>query len=137
MTRNDVILVVDGREQGLILFHQILRSHGYDVVLAASADEGLAQARRHRPDLVLMDPELSGGDGVSLTQRLREDPLTAATPLAALATEDRLLDGSLREAGFCAVVARRLPLRALLDAVRGCLDASPRGGPSTATARSA
>lgn len=126
MSRTDVILVVDGREQGLILFHQILRHHGYDVVLAATADEALAQARKHRPALVLMDPELSVADGVPLARRLREDPLTGATALAALATDARVLDGPLREAGFCAVVATRLPLRVLLDAVRACLDGSAR-----------
>lgn len=123
MSRNDVILVVDGREQGLILFHQILRHHGYDVVLAATADEAMAQARRHHPDLVLMDPELSVADGAPLSRRLREDPLTGATPLAALAP-GRVLDGPLLDAGFCAVVSTRLPLRALLDAVRACLDGS-------------
>lgn len=127
MNQRQLILVVDGREESLILFHQILQHSGYDVVLAASAPEGLAQARKHRPDLILMDPALTDSAGDELVEQLRSHPETAATPIAALGTDPGPFDGALRDARFCGIVSNRSPLRILLAAVRRCLEATGAG----------
>jgi|SRR5690606_33106017 len=124
MHAQKLILVVDRREESLILFHQILRRHGYDVVLAASPEEALEQSRRHRPDLILMDPGVAGDAAAALAGRLREDAHAGAVPIAALSAEATGLERSLREAGFCAVVPRRTTLRRLLESVRRCLEGS-------------
>lgn len=121
MSQMKLILVADGREESLILFHQVLTRSGYDVVLAATPEEALAQARRHRPDLILADPDLADGGGAELARRLREDPEGSGAPIVAI-SETGGPDRALREAGFCGAVARRIPLRALLDAIRRCLD---------------
>lgn len=123
MSQQKLILVAAGREESLILFHQVLTRSGYDVVLAATAEEGLAQARRHRPDLVLVEPGLAGEDGVGLARALKLDADTAGAPIVALSEADGL-DRALREAGFCGAVAQRLPLPALLAAIRRCLEAA-------------
>lgn len=124
MSQQKLILVVDSREESLILFHQVLHRSGYDVVLAASAREGLDQARRHHPDLILMDPALASDEGAALVGELRSDPATERIPIAALAAASPQLDHALRAAGFCGVVSNRSPLRTLLGAVRHCLEAT-------------
>lgn len=123
-----LILVAASREETLILFHQVLGRAGYDVVLAATAEEALAQARRHRPDLILVEPDLAGGEARELALRLKADPDTARVPLAAI-SEGAEPEHALREAGFCGAVAQRDPLRALLEAVRRCLDGAAGAGP--------
>jgi|SRR5690606_14192844 len=68
------VLVVDDNPANVKLITFILASHGYVVRTAADADEALGQLERQRPDLILMDVQLPGMDGLTLTQKLRQDP---------------------------------------------------------------
>jgi len=128
MAKKKLILVADQREDSLILFHQVLRRFGYDVVLASSAQETLDQARRHRPDLVLLDL------GMAAARLLRSDPTTSRTPLIAVSAEAEPADDGLRAEGFCGVVTRQTKLDALLSAVRACLGGAETGLPAAARA---
>ena len=73
---------------------------GYAILEAARGDEALALARRERPDLVLLDVQLPGLDGLSVARALAADPATAALPVVicsgagpAAAAAARRLDG--------------------------------------------
>ena len=79
-----VILVVEDDEHEQEIYGRVLWYNGFDVVFAGDATEGLELARRHRPDLALLDLMLPGVDGLTLCATLRRDPATRAIPILAL-----------------------------------------------------
>ena len=62
----------------------MLQLDGFQVDAAGSATEVLQQLGIRTPDLILMDVQLPGQDGLSLTRQLKADPATAAIPIVAL-----------------------------------------------------
>lgn len=73
------ILLIDDDSSILTIFGIALEMEGYAVVTASSGEEGLTQARLHRPDLILSDVNMPGGDGCTLLDRLRREPTLEAT----------------------------------------------------------
>lgn len=65
------ILVVDDEKNVRILYRQELSDEGYDVVLAASADEALTQVEKHQPDLITLDIKMPGKSGLAVLRELR------------------------------------------------------------------
>jgi two-component system cell cycle response regulator DivK len=92
------ILVVEDTPANLALACKLLRSADHEVLTAATALTGLALAREHLPDLVLMDIGLPGMDGWEALANLRMDPRTARmrivafTAHAMVGDERRVLD---------------------------------------------
>lgn len=78
------ILVVDDNPANLLLTKTLLRASGYLVQEAADAEEALQSVRQTVPDLILMDIQLPGQDGLSATRRLKADPATASIRVVAL-----------------------------------------------------
>jgi len=76
-----LILVVEDEEPIRRFLRATLESHGYRVKEAATANEGLLQARTQRPDLILLDLGLPDGDGIDITRRIRSD---SAVPIVVL-----------------------------------------------------
>ena len=70
------ILIVDDNAVNLKLTRVLLIGEGYDVRTAADAEEALATVATFVPDLILMDIQLPGMDGLTLTRRLKADPTT-------------------------------------------------------------
>jgi two-component system cell cycle response regulator DivK len=62
----------------------LLQNAGHAVSCATDAETGVARARDELPDLILMDIQLPGMDGLAATELLKRDPLTAAIPVIAL-----------------------------------------------------
>jgi two-component system, cell cycle response regulator DivK len=93
VTGGQVILIVEDNARNLKLARDILNHVGYRTLEAENAEDGLVLARVQQPDLVLMDVQLPGMDGVEALGRLRTDPLTADIPVVALTafamTDDR------------------------------------------------
>jgi two-component system, cell cycle response regulator DivK len=79
-----VILIIEDNPRNLKLARDLLDHAGYRTLEATSAEDGLALARAHRPDLVLMDVQLPGMDGVQALERLRADPATNGIPVVAV-----------------------------------------------------
>lgn len=71
------ILVVDDNLTNLKLVTYLVKANGYDVDTAADAEAALIAIASKRPDLILMDVQLPGIDGLELTRRLKTDPNTA------------------------------------------------------------
>jgi two-component system cell cycle response regulator DivK len=92
------ILVVEDTPANLALAHKLLRADNHDVLEAATAHAGLALARQHVPDLVLMDIGLPDMDGWEALTIIRQDPRTAGlrviafTAHAMVGDEERALD---------------------------------------------
>jgi CheY-like chemotaxis protein len=68
------ILIVDDNPQNLKLARVLLSGEGYDVRTAPDAEDALAALSSFHPDLILMDLQLPGMDGLDLTRRLKSDP---------------------------------------------------------------
>jgi len=78
------ILVVEDNETNRKLFTTILQIEHYEVLEAEDAVRGLELGREHRPDLILMDVQLPGMDGLTATRKLKEDPDLKGIPVLAL-----------------------------------------------------
>ena len=78
------ILYIEDNLENRTLAQRILMASGYEVVVAASGAEGLALAARERPTLILVDINMPGIDGYTVTSQLREMPHLARVPIIAL-----------------------------------------------------
>ena len=78
------VLVVEDNALNLKLVRDVLGHAGYRVLEAGDAERGIALAREEGPDLILMDIQLPGIDGVEALGRLRADAATAGIPVVAL-----------------------------------------------------
>jgi two-component system cell cycle response regulator DivK len=127
MTGNRV-LVVEDNERNLKLVRAVLEHAGFEVREAGTTDAALVEAVAHRPDLVLMDLQLPGQDGVAGLAALRAHPDTHDVPVVALTAlampEDR---ERVREAGFDGYWEKPISVRDLPDQVRTVIT---RGRPS-------
>ena len=72
----ETLLIVDDNETNLKLARVLLSADGYQVRTALDAQSAMASIREVRPALILMDIQLPGMDGLTLTRQLKKDPLT-------------------------------------------------------------
>jgi CheY-like chemotaxis protein len=70
------VLIVDDNAVNLNLVAYLVQASGYEVETAGDAEAALAAIAARRPDLILMDLQLPGVDGLELTRRLKSDPET-------------------------------------------------------------
>ena len=78
------ILLVEDNEVNRRLAGFLLRSQGYHVREAASASAAFEMLETDRPDLIVMDIQLPGMDGLEITRQLKQQPATAAIPVIAV-----------------------------------------------------
>jgi CheY-like chemotaxis protein len=96
-----LILIVEDNPANLLLARSVLQRSGYRTVDTSSAEEAWAWLRTARPDLILMDVQLPGQDGLSLTRQLKADPLTADIPIVALTAHAMATDAERALAAGC------------------------------------
>jgi CheY-like chemotaxis protein len=117
----ELILIIEDHEKNLKLVRDLLQVKGYQTLEAATAELGIELARRHTPQLILMDIQLPGMDGVTALGQLKSDPTTAHIPVIALTAfalhEDR---ERFRSAGFDSYLVKPFNIHELLKAVRDC-----------------
>ena len=78
------VLIVEDNELNMKLFHDLLEAHGYSTIGTRNGIEALDLARKHRPDLVLMDIQLPEVSGLEVTKWLKDDPQLKAIPVVAV-----------------------------------------------------
>ena len=125
---DDLILIVEDNVKNLKLARDVLQFNGFRTLEATTAEAGIVLARTQRPDLILMDIQLPGVDGVSALDQLRSDPRTALIPVMAL-TAYAMKDDQQRflKAGFDGCVLKPISVRELPTQIRACLN-TPRPG---------
>jgi CheY-like chemotaxis protein len=108
------ILIVEDNSMNMELARDVLEANGYRVRCAGSAGEALDALKESLPDLILMDVQLPGLDGLELTRTLKQDPRTtnimivALTAYAMKGDRERILD-----AGCCGYISKPINTRAL------------------------
>ena len=113
------VLVIEDNRMNLELACDLLRAYGHEVLQAASALEALALIERTVPDLVLMDIQLPGLDGLALTRNLKENPRTKEVPIIAVTAYAMMGDKEkVLQAGCDGYVAKPFSPRQLLAKVR-------------------
>jgi CheY-like chemotaxis protein len=78
------ILLVEDNEVNRRLAEFLLRSQGYEVLEAATAEAAFEILATERPDLIVMDIQLPDMDGLEATRRLKEDPVLRDIPVVAV-----------------------------------------------------
>ncbi len=118
-----LILIIEDNDKNLKLVRDVLQVKGYATIEAGNAEDGLVLARERKPDLILMDIQLPGMNGIEALGVLRADPGTAAIPVVAVTASVMAQDRSkITEAGFDAYVGKPINLKEFLDTVRRMLE---------------
>lgn len=121
------ILVVDDNDWNLELVRDLLVGHGYSVRVAVDANDAIAVLHDFRPRLILMDIQLPGMDGLTLTRMLKANPsmrdirILGLTAYAMAGDEERI-----RAAGCDGYLAKPLDTRRLPGVVSAMLQPVPR-----------
>ncbi len=115
----ELILIIEDNDKNLKLVRDVLKFRGYRTLEAVTAEDGLSLALAERPDLVLMDIQLPGTDGVAALRQLKSNPATAAIPVIAL-TAFAMKDDRQRflEAGFDGSLDKPINVKTFADQVR-------------------
>ena len=121
-------MIVEDNERNIKLLRDLLGAHGYRTIEARSAEDAIALAPLERPELVLMDIQLPGMDGVAALHELRKLPETVAVPVIAV-TASAMKDDRERllAAGFDGYVEKPIDVRALPAYVRSHLASTSAG----------
>ena len=120
------ILIVEDDQDTRQLLKIRLQSQGYETAYAADAVTAITAAREERPDLILLDMGLPGGDGVVVMERLKTFPALAHIPVVIVsAREQSATEQQATEAGAEAYVQKPIDNEELLGAIRSALGEEP------------
>jgi len=121
------ILIVEDNPRNMKLVRDELQVKGHTTLEATTGEAGVALASEHKPDLILMDIQLPGINGIEALGVLRGQPETAAIPVIAVTASVMQQDRKLiTEAGFNGYVGKPISLVEFLETVSAAL-ARPRG----------
>ena len=113
-----LILIVEDNDKNMKLVRDIVRHKGHATLEARTGEEGVELAVLHRPDLILMDIQLPGIDGIEALRRIRAQPALDAVPVVAVSAsvmpdDQRHIVGS----GFDAFVPKPISLKPFVAVV--------------------
>ena len=104
-----LILIVEDNYKNRVLFRDIHQLKGYKTIEAETGEQALVLLQKERPDLILMDIQLPGKDGITVT---RDIPVFALTSYAMKGDREKMM-----EAGFDSYIAKPIKVREFLKAV--------------------
>jgi two-component system, cell cycle response regulator DivK len=112
------VLVIEDNPANMTLATFLLQSAGQGVLSAIDAEAGLTLAREEQPDLILMDIQLPGMDGLEATALLKADDVTRAIPVIALTALAMKGDEErIRAAGCDGYIAKPLSYKEFLAVI--------------------
>jgi CheY-like chemotaxis protein len=116
------ILLVEDNPANQLLSLTVLEQEGFTVDVAESAVEVIRRLHANRPDIILMDVQLPGQDGLSLTRELKADPSYSSIPIVALTGHAMIGDREEALAAGCAGhITKPIDIDVFGDQVRGFL----------------
>src|SRR6476619_8517874 len=113
------VMIVEDNELNMKLFHDLLEAYGYRTIGTPNGLEVPDLARKHRPDLILMDIQLPEVSGLEVTKWLKEDrelqaiPVVAVTAFAMKGDEERI-----RESGCEAYLSKPISVPKFIETIR-------------------
>ena len=116
------VLIVEDNELNMKLFSDLLEAHGHRVIQTRDGLSALDLARKHKPDLVLMDIQLPEVSGIEVTKWLKEAddlkhiPVVAVTAFAMKGDEEKI-----REGGCEAYISKPISVLSFLQTIDGFL----------------
>ncbi len=110
---DQVMLIVEDDAQFASIVRDVARAKGYKTLVALQGDEGLHYARQHKPSAIILDLQLPVLDGISLLQRLKDDPALLHIPVHILSAGD---EPRLAVAGAMAYLKKPVEQKDLEDA---------------------
>lgn len=112
------ILIIEDNEKNMKLVRDILQAKGFETMEAVTAEEGLALVKLHRFDLVLMDIQLPGMNGIEALGCLRADEETNKIPVVAVTASVTMQDQSqITRAGFDAFISKPISVKEFIETV--------------------
>jgi CheY-like chemotaxis protein len=121
------VLIVDDNQPNIELAQFLLEDAGFVVDTASDAEQALAHIAGARPDLILMDIQLPGMDGLHLTSRLKADPATIDIPTVAFTAFAMKGDEEkMRAAGCDGYIAKPVDVEQFAGQVAQILESSAR-----------
>src|SRR5207244_5605016 len=113
------VLIVEDNELNMKLFHDLLEAHGYGTVGTRNGIEALDLARKHRPDLILMDIQLPEVSGLEVTKWLKDDPDLKAIPVVAVTAFAMKGDEErIRQGGCEAYLSKPISVGKFIETIR-------------------
>jgi CheY-like chemotaxis protein len=110
------VLIVEDNEKNRKLMRVILKAKGYTVIEAATGEEALGILKTQKPDIILMDIQLPGIDGITLVKQIKEDtaikdiPIIAVTAYAMKGDEQKILEAGCNAYISKPINTQELPL---------------------------
>jgi CheY-like chemotaxis protein len=121
--KNKTILVVEDNDLNMKLVRSLLEMGNYHVLEAMEAQTGIQLAREHRPDLILMDIQLPGMDGLTATRVIKGDDALKDIPVVAITSYAMEGDeGKSKEAGCAGYIAKPIDTRSFLKTLTQYLE---------------
>ena len=119
MGMSKTVMIVEDNELNMKLFHDLLEAQGYNTVGTRNGIEALDLARRHHPDLIVMDIQLPEVSGLEVTKWLKEDPELKAVPVVAVTAFAMKGDEErIRQGGCEAYLSKPISVTKFLDTVK-------------------
>jgi two-component system, cell cycle response regulator DivK len=117
------VLIIEDNEKNMKLARDVLQAKGYKTLEAVTGEDGVRLAKENVPNLVLMDIQLPGINGIEAFKQIRADAKTARIPVVALTASVTPTDRSaINAAGFDAFVSKPINLKEFLDTVKRLVD---------------
>jgi CheY-like chemotaxis protein len=120
---SELILIIEDNEKNRKLVRDVLQVKGYNTVESETAEQGLKLAIEKSPNLILMDIQLPGMDGITAVKQLKTDPETKSIPVIAITasamTYNRL---TMMAEGFDGFQSKPISVKDFLEEVRRVLD---------------
>ena len=118
-----VVLIVEDNEKNMKLARDILGAKGYQTLEAITGEEGVKLAKEKQPDLILMDIQLPGINGIEAFKQIRANAPTAMVPVVAVTASVTPTDRSeISAAGFDAFISKPINLKEFVDTVKRLLE---------------
>ena len=119
------ILIVEDNEKNMKLARDVLQSKGYATLEAITGEEGVRLAVERKPDLVLMDIQLPGINGIEALRQVRAEPSCSRIPVVAFTASVTPTDRSqISAAGFDAFISKPINLKEFLETVKRLLESA-------------
>jgi len=122
-TKQKTILIVEANEMNMKIFNDLLETHDYNILQTRNGMDALRMARENKPDLILMDIQLSEVSGLEVTKWIKEDenirsiPVIAVTAFAMKGDEERI-----REGGCETYIIKPISVSHFLETIQKFLD---------------